>query len=52
MVRKGFWLNIIGAFVITAVCTVVVDRKTGIDGDRPEASVEAVESDNATEESN
>lgn len=49
MVRKGFWLNIIGAFVITAVCTVVVDRKAGIDGDRPEVSVEAVESDNATE---
>lgn len=45
MVRKGFWLNIIGAFVITAVCTVVVDRKTGIDGDRPEVSVEAVESE-------
>lgn len=52
MVRKGFWLNIIGAFVITAVCTVVVDRKTGIDGDRPEVSVEAVESDSAAEESN
>lgn len=52
MVRKGFWLNIIGAFVITAVCTVVVDRKTGIDGDRPEVSVEAVESDGAAEESN
>lgn len=43
MVRKGFFLNIIGAFVITAVCTVVVDRKTGIDGDRPEVSLEAVE---------
>lgn len=52
MVRKGFWLNIIGAFVITAVCTVVVNRKTGIDGDRPEVSVEAVESDSAVEESN
>jgi len=46
MVRKGFWLNIIGAFVITGVCAVVVDRKTGIDGDRPEVSVEAVESPN------
>lgn len=52
MMRKGLWLNIIGAFVITAVCTVVVDRKTGIDGDRPEVSVEAVESDSAVEESN
>jgi len=52
MVRKGFWLNIIGAFVITAVCTVVVDRKTGIDGDRPEVSMEAVESESRAEESN
>jgi sodium-dependent dicarboxylate transporter 2/3/5 len=43
MVRKGLWLNIIGAFVITGVCTVVVDRKTGIDSERPEVSVEAVE---------
>jgi sodium-dependent dicarboxylate transporter 2/3/5 len=50
MVRKGFWLNIIGAFVITAVCTVVVDRKTGIDGDRPEVSVEAVETEESADD--
>ncbi|MFI4853962.1 MAG: SLC13 family permease [Phycisphaerales bacterium JB065] len=52
MVRKGLWLNLIGAVIITAVCTVVVDRKTGIDGNRPEVSVGAVESEDAPSSTN